>query len=101
MVVMAEGWLQVLEAKAIDEALNHQPPMAPLTFFRFVDNSHSRFNEIAGAETFLRILNSQDPSTQYTMEVEWDDKELTVLEVRWINSGQGAHTNSTLSEKRP
>ena len=91
MVVMAEGWLQVLEAKAIDDALNHQPPIIPLSFFRYVDDSHSRFDERKGAETFLTILNSQDPSTQYTMEVESDKKELAFLEVRTINSGQGSY----------
>ena len=99
MVVMAEGWLQVIEARAMDEALNHQPPMAPLTFFRYVDDSHSRFDEMTGAQTFLRILNKQDPSTQYTMEVESDDKELTFLEVRTINDGQGAYKFDVFRKK--
>ena len=99
MVVMAEGWLQVLEAKAINDALKEQPPVSPLSFFRYVDDSHSRFDEQKGAETFLKILNSQDPSTQYTMEVESDDKELTFLEIRTINSGQGSYQFDVFRKK--
>ena len=34
MVVMAEGFLQVLEERAIHEALHMQPPTAPLTHYR-------------------------------------------------------------------
>ena len=80
MVVMTEGWLQILEDKGIDEALNQQPPIAPLSFFKHIDDSQSRFNEITGAETFLRILNDQDPTTQYTVEVESDEKEPRFLD---------------------
>ena len=46
MVVLAEGFLQVLESKALDEALREQPPYAPITFYRYVDDSYSRFYEI-------------------------------------------------------
>ncbi len=99
MVVMAEGWLQVLEAKAINDALNHQPPLIPLSFFRYVDDSHSRFDEQEGANTFLSILNSQDPSTKYTMEVESANKDLTFLEIRTINNGQGKYEFDVFRKK--
>ena len=91
MVVMAEGWLQVLEAKAIDEALTSQPPLNLLSFFRYVDDSHSRFDEMDGANRFLAILNSQDPSTQYTMDTESTNKEMAFLEIRTMNNGQGRY----------
>ena len=91
MVVMAEGWLQVLEAKAMNDALTSQPPLNLLSFFRYVDDSHSRFDEIADANKFLDILNSQDPSTKYTMETESTNKELAFLEIRTINNGQGKY----------
>ena len=91
MVVMAEGWLQVLEAKAMNDALTSQPPLNLLSFFRYVDDSHSRFNEITDANKFLAILNSQDPSTKYTMETESTNKELDFLEIRTINNGQGRY----------
>ena len=91
MVVMAEGWLQVLEAKAIDEALTSQTPLNLLSFFRYVDDSHSRFDEMDGANRFLTILNSQDPSTQYTMDTESANKEMAFLEIRTINNGQGRY----------
>ena len=91
MVVMAEGWLQVLEAKAMNDALTNQPPLNLLSFFRYVDDSHSRFDEIADANKFLTILNSQDPSTKYTMETESTNKELAFLEIRTINNGQGRY----------
>ena len=91
MVVMAEGWLQVLEAKAMNDALTNQPPLNLLSFFRYVDDSHSRFDEIADANKFLVILNNQDPSTKYTMETESTNKELAFLEIRTINNGQGRY----------
>ena len=91
MVVMAEGWLQVLEAKAMNDALTSQPPLNLLSFLRYVDDSHSRFDEMEGAEKFLTILNSQDPSTKYTMETESDNKELAFLEIRTINNGRGTY----------
>ena len=91
MVVMAEGWLQVLEAKAMDDALTSQPPLNVLSFLRYVDDSHSRFDEMDGAHRFLTILNSQDPSTQYTMDTESPNKEMAFLEIRTINNGQGKY----------
>ena len=43
MVAMAEGFLQVLEAKALSDALYHQPTIEVLSFYRYVDDSHARF----------------------------------------------------------
>ena len=40
MVVMAEGFLQVLETQAIHEALLLQPPATLIVHYRYVDDSH-------------------------------------------------------------
>ena len=99
MVVMAEGFLQVLEAKAMSDALNLQPRLIPLSFFRQVDDSHSRFDEMQNADDFLEILNQQDDSTEYTMEVETAEKELDFLEIRTINNKKGRYEFDVFRKK--
>ena len=79
MVVMAEGFLQVLEARAIEEALHMQPPTEPHTHFRYVDDSHTRFLDKEIPNRFLGVLNRQNRHVQYTMEVENERKELSLL----------------------
>ena len=64
MVVLTESYLQHLEYKAIAEALVTQ--IQPKTFKRYVDDSHARFTSKHHANTFLEILNKQDPAIQYT-----------------------------------
>ena len=91
MVVMAEGFLQVLEAKAMNEALHRQPPLMILSFFRYVDDSHSRFQEMDSADRFLEILNKQHPKIKYTIEKETDEKELQFLDIRIMNKGTGKY----------
>ena len=91
MVVMAEAFLQVLETKAIEDALYYQPPVNPLTYKRYVDDSHSRFKMIEFAETFLTVLNNQHPRIQYTMEKENEKKELEFLDMKVINNGMGKY----------
>ena len=91
MVVMAEAFLQVLEANAIDEALFRQPPVNIKTFMRFVDDSHARFPKIGEADQFKEILNKQNPRIQYTMESENAEKTLEFLDITIINSGQGKY----------
>ena len=91
MVVMAENFLQVLEAKAVDDALHLQPPLVPLSFFRYVDDSHSRFDKITSADKFLEVLNKQHTKIQYTIEKENEDKELQFLDIKIINNGTGKY----------
>ena len=91
MVVLAEGYMQFLEAKAFHEAFHQQPPVDPITFRRFVDDSHSRFLELMKAEKFKTVLNKQDPRVQYTMEIENEGKILDFLEIKTINSGKGKY----------
>ena len=68
MVVLSECYLQRIEHISITQALNLN--LAPKTFKRFVDDSHARFNNREQSLQFLDILNSQDPSIQYTTEFE-------------------------------
>ena len=91
MVVLAEGFLQVLESKALDEALREQPPYAPVSFYRYVDDSHSRFLETEQPQRFLNKLNQQDERVQYTMEIENAEKELNYLEIKTMNKGTGKY----------
>ena len=88
MVVMAESFLQVLEAKAFNEALNLQPPVIPLSYYRYVDDSHSRFTNFEYADKFLEVLNKQHAQIQYTIERESNGKELQFLDIKVINSGE-------------
>ena len=65
MVVLSESCLQRIEHICITQALTLN--LAPKTFTRFVDDSHARFNNREQSLQFLDILNSKDPSIQYTM----------------------------------
>lgn len=91
MVVMAEGFLQVLEAKAMEEALHQQPPLVPLSFYRYVDDSHSRFKKTADSQSFLDLLNRQHGKIKYTMETENERKELPFLDIKVMNTGGGKY----------
>ena len=91
MVVMAEGFLQVLETRAIHEALHLQPPAAPITHYRYVDDSQDRFIDENKPNIFLGILNKQDECIDYTMEVENEKKELSYLEIMSKNPGTGKY----------
>ena len=68
MVVLSACYLQRIEHISITQALNLN--LAPKTFKRFVDDSHARLNNREQSLQFLDILNSQDPSIQYTIEFE-------------------------------
>ena len=91
MVVLAEGFLQVLERKAVNEALFEQPPCNPISFFRYVDDSHARFVLPTLADDFLLILNKQHPKIQYTIERENNNKELQFLDIKVKNNGTGKY----------
>ena len=80
MVVIAEAYLQYHEQRAVETALKVNPPVAPKSLVRYVDDSHARFNDIHSATTFQNILNQQDPDNiKYTMEV---NKSLQFLDLR-------------------
>ena len=60
--------------------------IAPKTFRRYVDDSHSRFGNRDNATEFLNVANSQDPQIHYTIEYENDCKELNFLDVTIRNN---------------
>ena len=68
MVVISEAFLQRLEDKAIQEALATN--LAPLTYIRYVDDSHARFETVHQCHSFLNILNKQSRAIKYTIEKE-------------------------------
>ena len=88
MVVIAEGYLQFLESTAISNAIISG--CAPKTFYRYVDDSHARFNEMEEADRFLLELNSQDPKIQYTVEKE-NNGQLAFLDVTITNGRRGSY----------
>ena len=89
MVVLSECYLQRIEHISITQALNLN--LAPKTFKRFVDDSHARFNNREQSLQFLDILNSQDPSIQYTIEFENENKQLNFLDITITNTGNNSY----------
>ena len=88
MVVLSECCLQRTEHISVMQALNLN--LAPKTFKRFVDDSHARFNNREQSLQFLDILNSQDPSIQYTIEFENENKQLNFLDITITNTGNNS-----------
>ena len=88
MVVVAEGYLQVLEKQAIESSLH---TVGPKTYRRYVDDSHARFQSPDHPEQFLQILNAQDEKIQYTIELENSNAELSFLDVTVQNDRQGSY----------
>ncbi|XP_066926268.1 uncharacterized protein [Clytia hemisphaerica] len=86
MVVMVEAFLQYHEQNALQAANAHDPPVAPKSFVRYVDDSHARFQTVHQAEKFQEILNQQNEHTQYTMETEDTAKSLNFLDVNVRNN---------------
>ena len=89
MVVMAEAYLQRLEKTSLQMAADKQT--APITFKRYVDDSHARFSNLDQATRFLEILNAQDQQIQYTVEVEDQNKMLSFLDVNILNGSDGRY----------
>ena len=78
-----------MESGAINAALARS--VQPLTFKRYVDDSHARFQNADCADQFLTILNAQDPKIQYTIEREDDEKKLAFLDLHICNDGSGQY----------
>ena len=86
MVVIAEAFLQFIEQKAIALSLQKQPTCTPLSYKRYVDDSHARFKQMYEANNFLDILNSIDPKIQFTVETEDENKLLNFLDITIQNN---------------
>ena len=86
VVVIAEGYLQFVENAAIVNTVNNR--YAPKTFYRYVDDSHARFERAEDVDKFLVELNSQDPKIQYTVEKE-EKGQLPFLDFNICNNRQG------------
>ena len=91
MVIMAEGFLQVIERNAINTALSFPQPVAPITHRRYVDDTHDRFTTKETSEEFLRVLNSQEPRIQFEPEYEDNNKQLNFLDCTIINTRNGRY----------
>ena len=89
MVVLSEYYLQRIEHISITQALNLN--LAQNTLKRFVDDSHARFNIREQSLQFLDILNSQDPSIQYMIEFENENKQLNFLDITFTSAGSNSY----------
>ena len=89
LVVLYECYPQRIEHISSTQALTLN--LAPKTFRRFVDDSHARFNTKEQSLQFLDILNSQDPSIQYTIEFENENKQLIFLDITITNTGNNSY----------
>ena len=88
MVVIAEGYLQHIESNALRNAITNG--CGPLSYLRYVDDSHARFEIETQVDEFLLELNQQDPRIQYTVDRE-ENGCLPFLDVRVINNRQGKY----------
>ena len=88
MVVISEAFLQRLENKTIQEALTTN--LVPLTYIRYLDDTHTRFETVHQSHSFLSIINKQNNVIQYTMEKEDQSQKLNFLDVIIINTSAGS-----------
>ena len=91
MVVIAEGFLQTIETKAIKEALSMQPSISLKSFRRYVDDSHARFANMEDADKFHTVLNNQNQHIEYTIERENEEKDLEFLDILIMNKKGGKY----------
>ena len=89
MVVISEVFLQHLEDRALQEALATN--LSPLTYKRYVDDSHIRFKTVHQSHSFLNILNKQNKAIKHTMEKEDETRKLNFLDVTIITTGTGKY----------
>ena len=89
MVLISEAFLQRLEDGAMQEALVTN--LFPLTYKRYVDDSHTKFETVHQSHSFLDILNKQNKPIQYTMGKEGRSQKLHFLDVTIINTGAGKY----------
>ena len=91
MVVLAESFLQTIEKKAINIAINLPIPVNPITHKRYVDDTHDRFTKKEQSEEFLRILNDQEPRIKFEAEYENENNELNYLDIKVVNTKHGKY----------
>ena len=80
---------QRIEDMPVTQALIFNLP--PKTFKRSVDGSQARFNGRGKPLRFLDILNSEDPSMEYTTEFDFVNKQLSVLDVTITNTCKNSY----------
>ncbi|XP_065672075.1 uncharacterized protein LOC136089904 [Hydra vulgaris] len=84
---MAEAILQNIEKKALNIAFVNS--FQPITYKRYVDDTHARFDSKEKQELFLKTLNEQNPSIKYTVELENGKKQLNFLDISITKSMNG------------
>ncbi|XP_066916006.1 uncharacterized protein [Clytia hemisphaerica] len=72
MVVIAEAFLQYHEQNALQAANAHDPPVAPKSFVRYVDDSHARFQTVHRAESSKKFSTNKmnTPNTLWKPRIQ-------------------------------
>ena len=91
MVIIAEGFLQSIEKRALVIAKLPQNSACPITHRRYVDDTHDRFSTRRKCDKFLNIINSIEPKIQFVEEHEDENKTLNFLDTTIINEGNGGY----------
>ena len=76
MVIIAEGFLQSIEKRALVIAKLPQNSACPITHMRYVNDTHDRFSTRRKCDKFLNIINSIDTKIQFVEEHEDENKTL-------------------------
>ncbi|XP_065662768.1 uncharacterized protein LOC136085392 [Hydra vulgaris] len=87
MVVTAKDFLQNIEKRALNIAFVNSSQ--PITYKRYVDDTHIRFDSKEKQELFLKTLNEQNPFIKYTVELENGRKQLNFLDISITNTMNG------------
>ena len=94
--LFSQSVTQRLEEKSI--ALSFVLNISPKTFKRYVDDSHSRFENKQKSLQFLEMLSKQDLSIQYTIEFENNQKQLNFLDIIVTNNGTNSYDFRWMNE---
>ncbi|XP_065684845.1 uncharacterized protein LOC136096992 [Hydra vulgaris] len=89
MVVIAEAFLQNIKKRPLN--ITFVNSFHPITYKRYVDDSHARFDSKEKQELFLKTLNKQNPSIKYTVELENERKQLNFLDISIKNTMNGIY----------
>ena len=88
MAILSECY-QIIENISIRWTLTINT--APKMFKRLFDDSHAKSKTGEQSLEFLNILNSQDPSMQYTTELKNENKQLSFLDVIITNTSNNSY----------
>ena len=72
--------------------------ISPKTFKRYVNDSHTRFENKQKPLQFCEILNKQDSSIQHTIQFENNQKQLNFSDITITNNGNNSYDFKTFKK---